>query len=129
MIFRGAQRNLYAISNLLYQTAAVTAGASLAYFLGGGAAAGAVWFGGAVALSNAMLLVWRIRSAANRPAQEPRRELAGLVRSSMERFFMVSLLMAVGLGWMKLMPLPLLAGFALGQLALVVSTIISGIEK
>lgn len=42
---------------------------------------------------------------------------------------MVSLLMAVGLGWMKLMPLPLLAGFALGQLALVVSTIISGIEK
>ncbi len=89
----------------------------------------AAWFGGAVALANTMLLAWRMRNSSHEPGQEPRRELARLVRSSMERFFMVSLLIAAGLGWMKLMPLPLLAGFALGQLTLMVSTIISGIEK
>ncbi|MFA5241646.1 MAG: ATP synthase subunit I [Sulfuricella sp.] len=114
---------------MMYQAAAAAVGASLAYVYLGEAAAGAAWFGGVVALSNTMLLAWRMRCSATKAAQDPRRELAGLVRSSMERFFMVSLLMAVGLGWMKLMPLPLLAGFALGQLALVVSTIISGIEK
>lgn len=114
---------------MMYQAAAATVGAALGYVYSGEAAAVAAWFGSFVAFLNTMLLAWRMRFSATRAAQDPRRELAGLVRSSMERFFMVSLLIAVGLGWMKLMPLPLLAGFALGQLALVVSTIISGIEK
>jgi ATP synthase protein I len=47
----------------------------------------------------------------------------------MERFLMVALLIVAGLGWLKLMPVPLLIGFVLGQLTLVVSTIFSGIEK
>jgi ATP synthase protein I len=46
-----------------------------------------------------------------------------------ERFFVVALLIAAGLGWLKLMPALMLAGFVLGQLVLVVSAITSGIEK
>ena len=114
---------------MMYQAAAAAFIAILAYLYKGEAAAMAAWFGGAVALANTMLLAWRMRNSCREPGQEPRRELSRLVRSSMERFLMVSLLIAAGLGWMKLMPLPLLAGFALGQLTLMVSTIISGIEK
>ncbi len=114
---------------MMYQAVAAAICAFLAYVVMGEPAAGAAWFGGMVALSNTVLLAWRMRAGARKSSQDPRLELAKLVRSSMERFFVVALLMAAGLGWMKLMPLPLLAGFALGQLALVVSTIISGIEK
>lgn len=114
---------------MMYQATAAAIGAAVAMVNMGEAAAGAAWYGGAVALANTMLLAWGMRRRARAPAQAPRRELAGLIRASMERFLMVALLIAAGLGWMKLMPLPLLAGFALGQLTLVVSTIISGIEK
>lgn len=120
---------MYANRIMMYQAVAAATCASLAYVVFGETAAGAAWFGGMVALSNTMLLVWRMRTGARESSQNPRLELVKLVRSSMERFFVVVLLIAAGLGWMKLMPLPLLAGFALGQLTLVVSTIISGIEK
>lgn len=114
---------------MISQLAMTAIGALLASLFMGPVAAFAALYGGAVALSNTLLLAWRASEGAGRPVQDPRRELAWVIRSSMERFFWVSLLLAAGLGWMKLMPLPMLAGFALGQLTLVVSTIISGIEK
>jgi len=104
-------------------------GAALAYSYMGGHAAKAAWFGGLVAVANTLMLAWRIRAAAQRAGKSPGQELAGFVRSSVERFLMVALLIAAGLGWLKLMPVPLLLGFVLGQLVLVVSTIIRGIEK
>lgn len=104
-------------------------GAALAYSYMGGHAAKAAWFGGLVAVANTLMLAWRIRAAAQRAGKSPGQELAGFVRSSVERFLMVALLIAAGLGWLKLMPAPLLLGFVLGQLVLVVSTIIRGIEK
>lgn len=70
-----------------------------------------------------------MQAGEQRPVQDGRRELAWLVRFNMKRFFMVALLIAVGLGWLKLMPMPLVVGFVLGQLILVISTIIRGIEK
>jgi ATP synthase protein I len=82
-----------------------------------------------VAVANTLMLAWRMRAAAQLTGKSPGQELAGLVRSSLERFLMVALLIAAGLGWLKLMPAPLLLGFVLGQLVLVASTIISGIEK
>ena len=108
---------------------AVIFGASLLFFLLGRNVAVAAFFGGAVAVANALNLIWCMRASAQRPGQDARQELAWLVRFSMERFFMVALLMVAGLGWLKLMPAPLLIGFVLGQLVLVVSTIFSGIEK
>lgn len=111
------------------QAVTIVFGASLLYFWLGRNVAVAALFGGAVAVANALLLVWCLRAGAQRPAQDARQELAWLVRFSMERFFMVTLLMVAGLGWLKLMPAPLLVGFVLGQLTLVVSTIFSGIEK
>lgn len=111
------------------QAVTVIFGSSLVFFWLGSNVAMAAFFGGAVAVANALFLVWCMRAGLRRPVQEARQELAWLVRFSMERFFMVALLIVAGLGWLKLMPVPLLVGFVLGQLALVVSTIFSGIEK
>lgn len=111
------------------QAVSVAITTSLLFFLLGEEAAKAVFFGGTVAVANALFLVWCMRSGAQRRVQDARQELAWLVRFSMERFLMVALLIVAGLGWLKLMPVPLLIGFVLGQLTLVVSTIFSGIEK
>lgn len=111
------------------QAVAVIFGASLLLFWLGINAAVAAFFGGAVAVANALFLFWCMRAGARRLGQNARQELAWLVRFSMERFLMVALLIVAGLGWLKLMPVPLLIGFFLGQLTLVFSTIFSGIEK
>lgn len=101
----------------------------LLFFLWGKEAAEAVFFGGAVAVANALFLIWCMRAGAQRPVQDARQELSWLVRFSVERFFMVALLIVAGLGWLKLMPVPLLIGFVLGQLTRVVLTIFSAIVE
>ncbi|GAO34931.1 hypothetical protein SCT_0311 [Sulfuricella sp. T08] len=111
------------------QAVTVILGASLLLIWQGRSVAVAAFFGGAVAVANALFLIWCMRAGAQRPVQEARQELAWLVRFSMERFLMVALLIVAGLGWLKLMPVPLLIGFVLGQMTLVFSTIFSGIEK
>lgn len=111
------------------QTVSVVFATSLLFFMLGKDTAKAVFFGGAVAVANAVFLIWCMRAAEQRPVQDARQELSWLVRFSMERFLMVALLIVAGLSWLKLMPVPLLIGFVLGQLALVISTIFSGIEK
>ena len=113
----------------VFQVAVVAVSAALTYAYMGEPMARAAGFGGMVAVSNTLLLAWRMRAGAQLAGRSPGQELARLVRSSLERFFMVALLIAAGLGWLKLMPAPLLLGFVLGQLVLVVSTILSGIEK
>jgi len=111
------------------QAITVIFGASLLFFWLGKNAAVAAFYGGSVAVANSLFLIWCMRAGAQRPGQDARQELAWLVRFSMERLLMVALLIVAGLGWLKLMPVPLLIGFVLGQLTLVFSTIFSGIEK
>lgn len=111
------------------QVGLTLAGAALLYPLEGGGAVKALCYGGAAALTNTLLLRWRMRSSARQPGRKPQEELFRLYRSSVERFFVVALLIAAGLGWLKLLPALMLAGFVIGQLVLVVSTITSGIEK
>lgn len=111
------------------QLAVVGLAAVLTNLYVGESAAKATWFGGLTAVVNTLMLAWRMRTSAGRAEKSPGQELAGLVRSSMERFFMVALLVAAGLGWLKLLPAPLLLSFVLGQVVMVVSTTISGIEK
>lgn len=95
------------------------------FFLLGIEATQAVFFGGAVAMANTLFLVWCTNIGARRPVPDARQELARMVLLSMERFFLVALLMVAGLVWLKLMPVPFLVGFVLGQITLVVSTIFS----
>lgn len=99
-------------------------GAGVCLALCGMAAAVAMLAGGAVALANTLLLAWRMRGDKDAPSLNAQQHLRTFYRSSLERFFVVMLLLAVGMGPLALQPLPLLAGFVLGQLALIVSSLL-----
>lgn len=114
---------------VVVQLALTLISVAVVFSLLGDGAARAVGYGGGVALTNTMLLTWRMKSSAQRPRLKPQQELFKLYRSSLERFFVVVLLLAVGLGWLKLLPALLLTGFVLGQVALVITTITSRVEK
>ena len=107
------------------QAVVVLIGAFVGLVLYGNVVAQAVLAGGAVALTNTLLLVWRMRddhrSANQKSAQG---HLWTFYRSSLERFFVVGSLLAAGMGPLEFKPLPLLAGFVLGQMALVFSFLI-----
>ena len=81
--------------------------------------AGSVWFGGLTASLNVGWLLWRRQRADAGRALSAGQSLRLLYRSALERFLLVGLLFALGLGVLKLDPLALLTGFIVGQLALV----------
>lgn len=78
-----------------------------------------VWFGGLTAALNIGWLLWRRQQADAGRALSAGQSLRLLYRSALERFVLIALLFALGLGGLKLDPLALLTGFIVGQLALV----------
>lgn len=89
----------------------------------GQAAAEAAMYGALIALANTGLLMWRMRRSA-RGESGARRPLKGAYRSSVERFALVAFLLGVGMGVVKLQPLALTAGFAVGQLVWIVAPLL-----
>jgi ATP synthase protein I len=99
---------------------ALVAVTSIVFFtIYGGFQAGSVWFGGLTASLNVGWLLWRRQRADAGRALSAGQSLRLLYRSALERFMLVGLLFALGLGVLKLDPLALLTGFIVGQLALV----------
>jgi F0F1-type ATP synthase assembly protein I len=91
-----------------------------ALIIGLAAAPGAGWaalYGGAAALVNTGLLVWRHRQGAREVHCDADRHLRSFYRSSLERFIVVGVWLALGLGGSKLEAAPMLAGFVVGLLA------------
>jgi ATP synthase protein I len=106
------------------QAVVVLSGAAVGFALYGNLVAEAVLAGGGVALTNTLLLAWRMRDGPRSANQSAQGHLWTFYRSSLERFFVVGLLLAAGMGPLEFKPLPLLAGFVLGQMALVFSFLI-----
>lgn len=63
------------------------------------------------------LLRWRKSQVKTRRGLSARASLATFYVSALERFALVAVLLALGMGWMGLQPLALLIGFAVGQAA------------
>lgn len=95
--------------------------------------AGSPWFGVAVlwggmaALTNLLLLAWRM-IYGDRPTLNAEQHLRLMYRSSIERFFVVTSLMAIGMLKLKLAPLGVIIGFLVGQGLLVVVPIMREIK-
>jgi ATP synthase protein I len=95
---------------------------SIVFFaLGDVMQAGSVWFGGAIASANLLLLEWRRRAADKGPALSAAASLRLLYRTALERFVLAVVLLALGLGVLRLDPLALLSGFIVGLVALIVT--------
>lgn len=85
------------------------------------AAGGAALYGAAAALGNTALLVWRWRRGERDYHCDGPRHLKSFYRSSMERFLVVGVWLALGLGGFKLDAGPMLMGFVVGLLAWVIA--------
>ena len=95
---------------------------SIVFFtLGDVIQAGSVWFGGAIASANLLLLEWRRQVADKGPALSAAASLRLLYRTALERFVLAALLFVLGLGVLRLDPLALLSGFIVGLVALIVT--------
>jgi hypothetical protein len=92
-------------------------------FTSGGFRAGSAGFGGAIALVNVLLLEWRRYQTDKGRAINAQQSLRVLYRSALERLLLVTVLLALGLGALALDPLALLTGFAMGQVALLLTGI------
>ena len=80
-------------------------------------AALAVLYGMLVALAVSAVLVWRERQSMQHPEWDQHRLFKLFIRTSVERLVLLVGLLIVGLGALRLAPLPLLLGLVLAQFA------------
>jgi ATP synthase protein I len=83
----------------------------------------ATGYGTLAALLNSALLYWRWSSGATRFHSDVHRHLQSFFRSSLERFIVVGLWLAMGFAWVRLPPWAMLTGFVVGQLAWLAATL------
>ena len=96
------------------QLALLLVASLMAFAIWGPGMAKAVWFGTGIATANTLMIAWRMRQGRKTaPAQAG---LSEFYRSWLERYLLVGVLLAVGLGGLKWPPLGLLSGFVLGQI-------------
>jgi ATP synthase protein I len=100
--------------------------AGVGYFSDGVPAALAALFGAAIALSNSLLLTWRMRQGKRHLHADVQRHLRTFYFSTIERYVVVGGLLAIGIGALQLSPLPLLVAFIAGQMAWMISGLTSG---
>ena len=91
--------------------------AILVFFAVGSVAALAVLYGVATALVASLLMVWRERTTLRHPEWDGRKLFGVFILSGLERWFTVILMLGIGLGVLKLSPLPLLLGLIAAQIA------------
>lgn len=106
-----------------FLVAVIVVSALLAAWMGSLGTGAAVFYGGAVALANAALLLWRWYQGLDKFYSDAAKHLQAFVRSSVERFFVVGILLAAGFLLLRLEPVALLAGFVVGQLAWMIASL------
>jgi ATP synthase protein I len=89
------------------------------FVLNGGFQAGSAAYGGVCACASQLLLEWRRNAADRGHVLSAGQSIRLLYRTAVERFVLVGVLLALGLGVWRLDPLALITGFIAGQLALV----------
>lgn len=109
-ISTGTQRVALAQAGLAPVTALIGA-----IFAGIGAGL-ALLYGVLIALAVSLVLVWRERQSMQHPEWDQHRLFKQFIRTGIERLLVLVGLLFVGLGVLKLMPLPLLLGLLLAQL-------------
>ena len=92
--------------------------AALTAWMFAGIGAGlALLYGVLVALSVSAVLVWRERQSMQHPEWDQHRLFKLFIRAGIERLVLLVALLIVGLGVLKLAPLPMMLGLVLAQFA------------
>ena len=107
---------------VLLAQALLALAAALAFGLFGGPNTPlAVIYGGAIALLITLLLGWRVQRAGEVGASSATGGTLLLYLGALERFIVVLAGLALGMGWLKLSPLPMVVGFAVAQLGFLIN--------
>ena len=101
----------------LVQAGLAPIAALVSWVFAGFAAGLAMFYGVLVALAVSAVLVWRERQSMQHPEWDRHRLLQLFMRAGVERLALLVGLLVVGLGVLKLAPLPLLLGLVLAQFA------------
>ncbi len=104
-------------SLLIIQAILVLAGVAVSYYYLGEHGMLPAAFGGAIAITNTILLSRRLDSAGAMAKDNPEAGVLALYLGVVQRFVFVLVMFAVGMGVLKLLPPPLLGTFAVAQLA------------
>jgi len=115
---RGAVRKVLAVQVVLIAVCVLAFWASL----GGNAALAAV-YGGFISVLMTLVLAWRIAQAGRVTAAGKIRGVYPAYLGVVERFALAIAGLAVGMGVLKLMPVPLLVTFAVAQLSFVIASL------
>jgi ATP synthase protein I len=100
----------------LAQAGLAPAAALIGAIFAGISAGLAVLYGVLIALAVSLVLVWREWQSMRHPEWDQHRLFKQFIRTGIERLLVLVGLLFVGLGVLKLMPLPLLLGLLLAQL-------------
>ena len=106
---------------LLGQTALTLLTAGVAFALQDSAAALAAIYGGGVALISTWLLGWRISRTPEIAQHGDTGSQLALYAGVLPRFIVTLALLATGIGWLKLAPIPLIAAFGIAQLGFAIN--------
>ncbi len=77
----------------------------------------ATLYGGVVIIASTIYFGWRLKIATETVDNTPTVNSVELFKGIFIRFLMVIVLLALGLGWLKLQPAGVLSGFIVAQLA------------
>ncbi|HXZ96059.1 MAG TPA: ATP synthase subunit I [Burkholderiales bacterium] len=106
---------------LLSQIALTVMTAGIAFALLGSAEAAAASYGGGVALMSTWLLGRRVSRTPEIIRQGDTTSHLALYAGMLPRFIVTLALLALGIGWLKLAPMPLIVAFALAQLGFAIN--------
>ncbi|NOQ81467.1 MAG: ATP synthase subunit I [Methylophaga sp.] len=88
----------------------------------GSSAALACFYGGGIAIANTLLQRWHLIGSATTAKSDAGMNLRRAYRCVLERWILTIVMFAVGFAVLALLPLPLITGFIVTQLALLFET-------
>ena len=74
-------------------------------------------YGGLITLSGTLLMAWRISRAGEIGAEQKQQGYLEIYLGAIQKFILTLVLMAVGMGFMKLNPMSMIIAFAVTQLS------------
>lgn len=111
------------VRNILFSQAVLVAATAAGWFgLRGVGAAQAALYGGVLALLSSLLLARRVQRAGDASVGNLAGGAASLYLGALQRFVLVVVGFGVGMGVLRLQPLPQIVGFAVAQLGYLLPT-------
>lgn len=103
---------------LVIQLAMVAVAATIAYLEKGTDFAAALAYGGAVAFAGTLVSAWRLRAATEASAEfGPGVDALELFKGTILKLVLMIALLVLGLAYLRLEPLAVIAGFVVAQMA------------